>query len=160
MTSKKLKALGQLILFIVGIELIGGLSGLLAGDIKGIYNNLKLPPLAPPDYLFGIVWPVLYALIVISAYLIFYKLKTRRSEGQNALFYFGIQLILNFIWSIIFFKGYFWLGVIIILLLDFIVYLCIIKFSKINKWSAFLLIPYFIWIIFATYLSISVAILN
>ncbi|WP_428815441.1 TspO/MBR family protein [Lactococcus lactis] len=160
MTSKKLKALGQLILFIVGIELIGGLAGLLAGDIKGIYNNLKLPPLAPPDYLFGIVWPVLYALIAISAYLIFYKLKTQRSEGQNALFYFGIQLILNFIWSIIFFKGYFWLGVIIILLLDFIVYLCIIKFSKINKWSAFLLIPYFIWIIFATYLSISVAILN
>ena len=52
MTSKKLKALGQLILFIVGIELIGGLSGLLAGDIKGIYNNLKLPPLAPPDYLY------------------------------------------------------------------------------------------------------------
>ena len=90
MTSKKLKALGQLILFIVGIELIGGLSGLLAGDIKGIYNNLKLPPLAPPDYLFGIVWPVLYALIAISAYLIFYKLKTQRSEGQNALFYFGI----------------------------------------------------------------------
>ena len=77
MTSKKLKALGQLILFIVGIELIGGLSGLLAGDIKGIYNNLKLPPLAPPDYLFGIVWPVLYALIAISAYLIFYKLKTK-----------------------------------------------------------------------------------
>lgn len=160
MTSKKLKALGQLILFIVGIELIGGLSGILVGDIKGIYNNLKLPPLAPPDYLFGIVWPVLYALIAISAYLIFYKLKTQRSEGQNTLFYFGIQLILNFIWSIIFFKGYFWLGVIIILLLDFIVYLCIIKFSKINKWSAFLLIPYFIWIIFATYLSISVAILN
>lgn len=54
MTSKKLKALGQLILFIVGIELIGGLSGLLAGDIKGIYNNLKLPPLAPPDYLLGL----------------------------------------------------------------------------------------------------------
>ena len=158
--NNKLKSVVQLILFIVGIEVIGALSGILAGDIKGIYNDLRLPPLAPPDYLFGIVWPILYAFIAISAYLIFNNLKTQRSESQNALVYFGLQLILNFIWSIVFFKGYFWLGVIIILLLDFIVYLCIIKFSKINKLSALLFIPYFAWIIFATYLSISVAILN
>lgn len=159
MTSK-IKSLTYLILFIVGIEIIGGLSSFFAGNIKEIYNNLILPPLAPPDYLFGIVWPILYALIAIAAYLIFYNLKNQKSDSQIALFYFGIQLILTFIWSIIFFKGYFWLGVIIILLLDFIVYLCIIKFSKINRLSSFFLIPYFIWIVFATYLSISVAILN
>lgn len=159
MTSK-IKSLTYLLLFIVGIEIIGGLSGFFAGNIKEIYNNLILPPLAPQDYLFGIVWPILYALIAIAAYLIFYNLKNQKSDSQIALFYFGIQLILNFIWSIIFFKGYFWLGVIIILLLDFIVYLCIIKFSKINRLSSFFLIPYFIWIVFATYLSISVAILN
>lgn len=159
MTSK-IKSLTCLLLFIVGIEIIGGLSGFFAGNIKEIYNNLILPPLAPPDYLFGIVWPILYALIAIAAYLIFYNLKNQKSDSQIALFYFGIQLILNFIWSIIFFKGYFWLEVIIILLLDFIVYLCIIKFSKINRLSSFFLIPYFIWIVFATYLSISVAILN
>lgn len=159
MTSK-IKSLTYLLLFIVGIEIIGGLSGFFAGNIKEIYNNLILPPLAPPDYLFGIVWPILYALIAIAAYLIFYNLKNQKSDSQIALFYFRIQLILNFIWSIIFFKGYFWLGVIIILLLDFIVYLCIIKFSKINRLSSFFLIPYFIWIVFATYLSISVAILN
>lgn len=73
MTSK-IKSLIYLLLFFVGIEIIGGLSGFFAGNIKEIYNNLILPPLAPPDYLFGIVWPILYALIAIAAYLIFYNL--------------------------------------------------------------------------------------
>ena len=143
MTSK-IKSLTYLLLFIVGIEIIGGLSGFFAGNIKEIYNNLILPPLAPPAYLFGIVWPILYALIAIAAYLIFYNLKNQKSDSQIALFYFRIQLILNFIWSIIFFKGYFWLGVIIILLLDFIVYLCIIKFSKINRLSSFFLTLFYL----------------
>lgn len=54
-----------LLLFIVGVEVLGSLSSLFAGNIKEIYNSLSLPPLAPPDYLFGIVWPLLYLLIAI-----------------------------------------------------------------------------------------------
>ncbi|RZI48717.1 TspO/MBR family protein [Lactococcus kimchii] len=158
--TNPLKPFLYLILFIVGIEAVGGLSGLLAGDIKGVYNQLKLPPLAPPDYLFGIVWPILYGLMAVAAYLIFRKVNTHKSEAQPALLYFSFQLILNFIWSIIFFKGYYWLGVLIILLLDIIVYLCIIKFFKISKLSGILLVPYFAWISFATYLTIAVALLN
>ncbi|GAB7391454.1 TspO/MBR family protein [Lactococcus garvieae] len=158
--SNKLKPILLVGLFIIVVEAIGSLSGILAGDIKSIYNNLQLPPLAPPDYLFGIVWPILYALIAVSGFIVFQNLKLRKSEAQPALILYVIQLFLNFIWSIIFFKGYFWFGVLVILVLDIVVYLCIKKFFKINQWSGILLLPYFVWILFATYLSLAVAILN
>ncbi|KRM61044.1 hypothetical protein FC26_GL002261 [Paucilactobacillus vaccinostercus DSM 20634] len=74
---------------------------------------------------------------------------------------FGIQLFLNFIWSIVFFNNLqYWIGVIIIVILDIIVLLCVTNFYKSSKLAAYLLIPYFVWILFATYLSIGVAVLN
>ncbi|MBU5889804.1 tryptophan-rich sensory protein, partial [Vibrio cholerae O1] len=68
--SNKLKPILLAGLFIIVVEAIGSLSGILAGDIKSIYNNLHLPPLAPPDYLFGIVWPILYALIAVAGFIV------------------------------------------------------------------------------------------
>ncbi|MGY3736844.1 TspO/MBR family protein [Lactococcus taiwanensis] len=158
--TSHLKTFLYFIAFILIVEGIGALSSLFAGDIKSIYNNMKLPPLAPPDYLFGIVWPLLYALIAISGFLIFRLLGTYKTEARLALTYFVLQLFINFIWSIIFFKGYYWSGVITILLLDLIVFICLIKFLKLDKVSGICLIPYLIWILFATYLSIGVALLN
>ena len=140
----------HLIIWIVSIQIIGSLSALFAGDIKNIYNHLSLPPLSPPNYLFGIVWPVLYALIAISGYLIYRSSYSKHDKTMN-----------YFIWSIVFFNNLqYWIGVIIIVILDIIVLLCVTNFYKSSKLAAYLLIPYFIWILFATYLSIGVAILN
>ncbi len=158
--TRKLNPIFLIIIFIIAVEAIGGLSSLLAGDIKSIYNSLSLPPLAPPDYLFGIVWPILYALIAVAGFLVFQNLPTRKTESQTALYFYVSQLFLNFIWSIIFFKGYFWLGVLVIIVLDIVVYLCMRKFFKINQLSGILFLPYFVWILFATYLTIAVAFLN
>lgn len=158
--TNKLKPILLAIVFILAVEAIGALSGVLAGDIKGIYNKLELPPLAPPDFLFGIVWPILYALIAVSGFLIFQKIKTDKREVQSALSYYVLQLFLNFIWSIIFFKGYFWMGVFVILALDVVVLICLVKFSRLHHLSGILFAPYFIWILFATYLSVGVAFLN
>lgn len=99
----------HLVIFIVIIEAIGSLSGWLSGDIKGIYNSLSLPVLSPPDWLFGIVWPILYALMAIAGYLVFYLATTQRERLMNTIL-FGTQLLLNFIWSIIFFSqsAYWW----------------------------------------------------
>lgn len=150
----------HLIIWIVAIQIIGGLSALFAGDIKNIYTHLSLPPLSPPNYLFGIVWPVLYALIAISGYLIYRSSYSKHDKTMNYSL-FGIQLFLNFIWSIVFFNNLqYWIGVIIIVILDIIVLLCVTNFYKSSKLAAYLLIPYFIWILFATYLSIGVAVLN
>ena len=92
----------HLLIFIVVVEAIGSLSAWLAGDIKAVYNGLNLPVLSPPDGLFGIVWPILYALIAIAGYLVFQQATTHRDRLMDATL-FGIQLLLNFIWSIIFF---------------------------------------------------------
>ncbi|NVZ00320.1 TspO/MBR family protein [Pediococcus pentosaceus] len=148
----------QLIIAVVGVELIGSLSGLLAGDIKAIYNSFTLPPLSPPDRLFGIVWPILYLMIGIVGYLIF---TVRSNYRKTNLTLFIAQLFLNFIWSIVFFNASSrWTGLLIILVLDALVFFCIKEFYKSSKLAAYLMIPYFLWILFATYLTLGTAILN
>lgn len=159
LNTKGVRSILGVISALVIVELIGGLSGLFAGDIKGIYNGLNLPPLAPPDYLFGLVWPILYALIAIAGYLIFAQ-KDRGSNLYRGSILYGAQLLLNFIWSIVFFKGYFWTGTLIILGLDLLVLFCIKNFLKLNRTAGCLLIPYLLWLLFATYLSVAVAFLN
>lgn len=139
---------------------IGLLSALLAGDIQGKYLMMEPAPLSPPGWLFGIVWPILYTLMGISAYLIF-----RSNIGKNikkiALTLYFVQLILNFIWSIVFFGGnMLWVAFIIIILLDIAVITCIVYYQKISKAASILLIPYIIWILFASYLNLAFAILN
>lgn len=115
-----------LIASIIVVELVGSLSGILSGDIKAIYNNLTLPPLAPPDFIFGIVWPILYLMIGIVGYLI---LRDRTNARQNNLILFISQLVLNFIWSIIFFgASNRWISFLIIIVLDALVIWCVKKF--------------------------------
>ncbi|MEH1647599.1 TspO/MBR family protein [Pediococcus pentosaceus] len=148
----------QLIIAVIGVELIGSLSGLLAGDIKAIYNSFTLPPFSPPDRLFGIVWPILYLMIGIVGYLIF---TVRSNYRKTNLTLFIAQLFLNFIWSIVFFNASSrWTGLLIILVLDALVFFCIKEFYKSSKLAAYLMIPYFLWILFATYLTLGTAILN
>lgn len=160
MANKRTKhTLLTLLGFIVIIEGIGGLSSLFAGDIKGIYNGLSLPPLAPPAYIFGIVWPLLYAMIAIAGYLIYQEMLPKKVKSVTIILYIT-QLILNFVWSIIFFQGYYWIGLVIILLLDIVVVFCIKNCFALNKLAGILLVPYLVWLIFATYLTVAVAILN
>lgn len=148
----------QLIIAVVGVELIGSLPGLLAGDIKAIYNSFTLPPFSPPDRLFGIVWPILYLMIGIVGYLIF---TVRSNYRKTNLTLFIAQLFLNFIWSIVFFNATSrWTGLLIILVLDVLVFFCIKEFYTSSKLAAYLVIPYFLWILFATYLTLGTAILN
>lgn len=74
---------------------------------------------------------------------------------------FGIQLLLNFIWSIIFFsQSAYWWGLVIIIVLDLVVLLCILQFYRSSRLAAILMVPYLVWICFATYLTLGVALLN
>lgn len=146
------------LVFIVGIEAIGFLSSVIAGDIPAEYALLVKPALSPPDWVFGVVWTLLYAMMGFAAFLV-YRENTIASE--KAMTYFIIQLALNFSWSIIFFRfKAFWLAFIIIVLMDIIVAYTISLFSKIRKTSAILMIPYLVWILFASYLNFAIATLN
>lgn len=99
-------------------------------------------------------------LIGVAGYLVI-KDTTSRTQKTINLSLFGSQLLLNFIWSIVFFGGNsYWLGLIIIIVLDLVVLACILAFRNVNKLAAYLFVPYFVWILFATYLTLGVAMMN
>lgn len=138
---------------------------LILGSIVGIiisssidYNTLNQPPLAPPAFLFPIVWSILYLLMGISYYLFqnnVYKNKTLE------VFVYYLQLFINLFWSIIFFilkwKLFSILWILILLILVFVL---ILLFNKKYRPSAYLLIPYLLWVVYASYLNIGIYLLN
>ena len=136
---------------------------LLVGTIVGFaisgsidYNTLIKPPLSPPSILFPIVWSILYLLMGISYYLF-----KRNNNDNTTSFIYYLQLFVNAMWSIIFFLWELrFLAIIWILLLDVLVILLIYLFFQKSKISSYLNIPYLIWLLFATYLTIGIYILN
>jgi|AKZA01.1.fsa_nt_gi Tryptophan-rich sensory protein (mitochondrial benzodiazepine receptor homolog) len=148
-----------LLVSIIIAELVGFMAGLLSGNTRMFYQQLNQPPLAPPGWLFGVVWPILYAFMGIAAYIVYDKGKDHQKD--TALSLYNIQLIVNFMWSIVFFRFQLpWVSVLVILLLDVLVVLTILAFNKIDEKAAWFLYPYLAWILFATYLNIGIAILN
>lgn len=134
------------------------------GTIVGIISNLLTtkdyisPSFAPPDFVFPIVWTVLYILMGISAYLI---AKSGDINSKCALKIYYIQLTFNLLWSIAFFNLNLYLfSFIWLLILITLVVIMIIKFYKINKSAAYLQIPYLLWIIFASILNYYIYLLN
>ena len=122
------------------------------------YNNLIKPLFSPPKFLFAPVWAVLYITILISFILFF---KEKNEDKIFGYLYFSLQFFLNLIWSPIFFGlkniGF---ASLIIVLLDIFVFLNIKEFYRISKISGLILIPYFIWILYATYLNFGYFVLN
>lgn len=137
---------------------IGALSGFLTSGSMEVYKKLKQPPLSPPAVVFPFVWTVLFLLMGISAYLIYNE---NAYDSGKALLVYGIQLLVNFLWPIFFFNFHlYWFSFIWILLLWALIILMIKQFYNINKTAAYLQIPYLLWVTFAAYLNLSVALLN
>lgn len=121
------------------------------------YVTLLKPTLSPPSFLFPVVWTIIYLLMGISFFLL--KRNTSRNKKESIIYY--LQLFVNILWSIIFFNlNWKFFSIIWIILLDVLVIYMIILFYKKYKLSAYLNILYLIWILFATYLTIGIYILN
>lgn len=129
-------------------------------DSKGWYAALTKPSLSPPAWVFGVVWTILYFLIGISLYL-FWKTDVDFEQKKLGYTFFVIQLILNACFTPVFFayKSLFG-GLVICFLLAVFVLLTIIEFYKVSPTSAYSLIPYLLWGLFATFLSYRILILN
>jgi len=123
------------------------------------YQSLNKSALTPPGYVFSVAWTILYILMAISVFL--YIKGGINKEKTFALWVFGIQLILNLLWSPIFFglhNVYLAFGIILLLLI--LVLWVIVLFHKTSKTAAYLLVPYFLWLIFAAYLNFEIIRLN
>lgn len=123
----------------------------------GIYNwyaALEKPNFTPPDVVFPIVWGILYILMILSFFLVLRK-SSPINQTRAHHFFLG-QLFLQILWTFLFFQqGLLALAFLTIILLDMVVYKMIIYFKNIDKYSAYLLYPYFWWLIYASFLNFS-----
>ena len=153
--------LKKLLIAVLIPEAVGLLSSFVTGNIGDAYGKYTKPPLSPPGIVFPIVWVILYALMGIASYIIATETRVNKAKQQEALLFYGIQLAVNFIWPVIFFRfEAYWVAFVVILILLALVIITALKFRDINKTAFWLMIPYIIWLLFATYLNLGVAILN
>jgi tryptophan-rich sensory protein len=125
----------------------------------GWYKNLNKAPWSPPNYVFGIVWPILYILMCISVLLVYFD--TKCFPYCSPITYFLLQLILNLSWTTIFFKfRQLILALLIIILVILLTSYTSIIFYPINKIASLLLIPYILWLCLAFSLNLYIVIYN
>lgn len=138
--------------------IIGGISSFLTRDGMIAFTYMNKPPLAPPAWLFPIAWSILYVLMGIASFLIY-----RSSDDSHyiGIVLYSLQLIFNFVWSLIFFKlnaytfAFVWLAMLL-----FMIVALIVNTAKYSKPAMIMLLPYAAWCGFALYLNIGIAILN
>ena len=148
---------------LVSLGLAFGMAGIgsyfTMAEITGWYVGLAKSPLNPPNWVFGPVWTILYALMAVAAWRIYEK--SRAKKCREALDLYVLQLVVNTLWSLVFFglhaPAY---AFAILVVLWVLILLTAASFSKIDKTAGWLLAPYIAWVSFAGYLNLMVALLN
>ncbi len=139
---------------------VGLLAAFFTSGSMDLYSRINTPPLSPPGILFPIVWTVLYTLMGISLYLV------RETNGDEELkrkgyIIFALQLIFNFLWTIVFFNlNWYLFAAIWLVALIILIILNILYFGRVNTTAGILLVPYLLWCAFALYLNVVIFILN
>jgi benzodiazapine receptor len=136
-----------------------------AGNVDGRYADAEKAPWNPPNWLFGPAWTLLYLLMSIAAWLVWRE--RHRGPVRRALSLYVVQLVLNALWTPVFFGLYpalgtpaLWIALVIIVALDVAVLLTMLEFWKHSRAAAWLLVPYWAWVLFATTLNAALAALN
>jgi len=155
------RALIRLTLAVAICEIAGAIGSLFtAPAIQTWYAGLKKPVLAPPNWVFAPVWITLYLLMGISLFIV-WNAGLGKTTVRKSIAIFSIQLVLNVLWSYLFFGLRSpLLGLAGIMAMWFMIVLTVVSFSRISKTAALVLIPYLIWVSFASYLNYSILTLN
>lgn len=143
----------------------GFIISLFSRNAMDQFGMLKQPPLAPPAWLFPVAWTILYILMGIASFLICLKFinskNPTKSAAKTALIIYSVQLLLNFIWTPIFFNAnQYWLALVVLIAMWVLEIILLVKTYKISRAAFLCLFPYILWTTFAAYLNISIAILN
>jgi tryptophan-rich sensory protein len=156
-----LKEILRLIVSIIIVFIAGAIGSIFTSpQITTWYAALVKPSWAPPNWVFGPVWTTLYVLIGVALFLV-WREGVNRKDVKIALLVFAVQLILNILWSVIFFGFNSLLGGLLTVIILWIAILAnIIVFYKVSKPAGLLLVPYIVWVSIASYLNYSVYLLN
>jgi translocator protein len=154
----------QILLGVIVSVVIAQMAGVIGSffTVSGVqswYSFLEKPFFSPPNWLFAPAWITLYTLMGIAAFLIWQKRK--EVNAKTALCLYGAQLVLNALWSIVFFGLHspFW-AFLVIVVLWLLILLTMVKFWKIRRAAGILFIPYILWVSFASVLNLAVWQLN
>ena len=140
---------------------VGGLSALVTKGNMDIYDQIVKPKLAPPEFIFPIVWSILFVLMGISSAIVYIKAKQELTVQKTGIGVYALQLVVNFFWSILFFNFQaFLLSFLWLILLWILIVIMIVRFRKISPLAAYLQIPYLAWVTFAGYLNLMIYMLN
>lgn len=151
------------LVFVLGSELLGNIGSIATfSQIPTWYATLDKPWFQPPNWLFGPVWTVLFALLGVSLYLVWLKRTSANKQLlQVAFTWFAVQFGLNILWSFLFFGFHeTYLAFLEILVLWFAICMTIRSFARISRPAAWLLLPYLAWVTFASILNYAVSSLN
>ena len=154
----ELKQAGKLAALIVGTEAVGLLGAVwTTSSVQTWYPTLEKPPFRPPNWIFGPVWTTLYAMMGVAMYTVSEKKEVEPSLVRTAKILWGIQLALNLMWSYLFFGRRSPLaGMVEIILLWVAIVLTIVAFAKVSRNAALLMVPYLLWVSFASVLNIEI----
>ncbi len=141
---------------------VGYLSGMVTrASITTWYPTLVKPSFNPPNWIFAPVWTSLYVMMGVAAGLIWNQITTQKAAVTKALQFFTIQLVLNALWSYLFFGLHnLMLATIEVVLLWLMIFETYSQFAKINKTASYLILPYLAWVSFASVLTASIWWLN
>jgi translocator protein len=161
MENFKAREIPKLIVSIIIAFIAAGIGSLAtSSQITTWYSTLAKPSWSPPNWVFGPVWTTLYLLMGIALFLV-WREGFERQDVKIAMGIFGVQLILNVLWSVVFFSFHSLFGGFIVILVLWIAILAtIIAFYTISKPAGIILIPYIIWVSIASYLNYTVYLLN
>lgn len=151
-----------LLVFCIFISHLAGIVGSLftMGSVDGWYTTLDKPIFNPPNWIFGPVWLTLYTLMGIALYLIWHR-GIRKKKVRQAVRLFMIHLVFNAAWSIIFFgMQQIFIALLVIIVLWIMILMIIARFYELKKIAGYLLIPYILWVSFASVLNASLWMLN
>jgi translocator protein len=152
----------KILIMIATCVVVGYLSSLFTREgVDTWYTTIEKPSFNPPNWVFAPVWTTLYIMMGLAAGLVWDKIEEQREVVRKGIIFFWIQLALNALWSFIFFSLHNpLLALIEIILLWLMIYETFVQFNKVNKVAGYLLIPYLLWVTFATVLTASIWWLN
>lgn len=152
----------KILIMIATCVVVGYLSSLFTREgVDTWYRTIEKPSFNPPDWVFQPVWTTLYIMMGLAAGLVWDKIEEQRDTVRKGIIFFWIQLALNALWSYLFFGLHNpLLALIEIVLLWLMIYETFVQFNKVNKVAGYLLIPYLLWVTFATVLTASIWWLN
>lgn len=159
--SSRSADVAKIIVSLLAAFLAGGIGSVFTtSSLPNWYAGLQKPFFTPPDWLFAPAWTILYVLMAVAAFLV-WRQGLRTLGVRRALWAYLVQLILNVLWSVVFFglKSPLF-GMVVILFLWFAIIVTTVRFFWVSRTAAWLMVPYAIWVTFASVLNIGIYALN